>query len=207
MHSLKTCHKNHYLLACDRCLSFFHVSVKDVKFEKVLLAEEEKKPIWRSTTLVQCPGCIANQPVRASRWYWWPRKSPTDLHSLYDKTISCDFGKITHIQIYAPSKNFLFFSSSSLGHVRGAFLSEDTHFKVLLDKHCERHEHLYVLKPFSILITSNNLIMYRIDDVNISEAKPFVLIKEEENYGLLSRTCDFAGRVVYLDPIFTPRTK
>jgi len=205
MHSLKICHKKHYLLVCDSCSSLFHIPKKNVKFERVPLTEE--KMIWRSTTLVQCPGCDSRQPVRASRWYWIRKKSPKDLHSLYDRAISCDFGNITHLQIYAPSRNFLFLSSAAIRHVRGSFLSEESHFRVDLAKHCERHENLYVLKPFSILITSKNLIMYRIANITISEARPFVLIKEDENYALLSRTCDFAGQVVYLDPIFTPRVK
>lgn len=200
MHTIQKCYKKHYLISCANCNSMFHTPMKDLKFEKHRISPTEK--IWRSKTLVKCPGCESERAGAASRWYWLPSRKPKTLHSLYERDISCNFGRITHMQLYAPGKNYLFFSSSTVGHVRGTFLSEDSHFRIELSTHCDRHESAYVLKPFQILIASKSLIMYRLADVCLTESKPFVFMNIDENYALLSRSCDFTARVTYLDPIF-----
>lgn len=200
MHTVQKCYKKHYLINCAKCNSMFHAPMKDLKFEKHRVSPTEK--IWRSKTLVKCPGCESERPSVASRWHWIPSRKPKTLHSLYERDISCDFGRITHMQLYAPGRNYLFFSSANIGHVRGTFLSVDSHFRVELSAQCNRHENTYTLKPFQILISSKTLIMCRLSDVCLSEPRPFVFLNADENYALLSRSCDFTARVTYLDPIF-----
>lgn len=192
-HKIQKCYKQHYLVCCDNCKIFFHVPMKSLTFVSVSVKRSQ------TTTAITCPRCNTSLQGYAKRWHWWPSKMP-DLVSRYERDMCCDFGKIINLQLHAPGRNLIFFANNTVAHIRGVFLSEDAHFRVCLSEFCDKQGNTYLIKPFSIQIASKNLLLYKLSDVMISEARPFVFLDEEGDYALLSRSCEFSARITYADP-------
>jgi hypothetical protein len=195
MHDIQKCYKKHYLVACAHCRILFHIPMRSLSFVPVAGKALSK-------TSFACPNCHTACQGSAKRWYWWPSKA-TNIVSRYERDISCGFGRITNLQLHAPNKNIVFFSSRNSAHIRGSFLSEEPHFRVRLSEFCDRQDSTYSIKPFSIKIASKNLLLYKLSDVIVAGTKPFVYLNADEDYALLARSCDFTAHVTYADPFYS----